>query len=79
MIGLVVMAAGLRLWHRRQGQGATGGPASSRAWVPVVISVLAGVVALGTSVQIVLIGHSGAKAAWSGVASTSGGSASTDR
>jgi hypothetical protein len=35
------------------------------------MGVLAVVVGLGTLVQVVLIGHSGAKAAWSDVASSS--------
>jgi hypothetical protein len=35
----------------------------------VVLGVLAAVMVLGTTVQVVLIGHSGAKAAWHGVAS----------
>ena len=49
--------------RRRRRRGA-----APRSWVPVAISVLAVVAALGTSVQVVLIGHSGAKAAWSKVA-----------
>ena len=67
MIALVVMAAGLYAWHWRQGRRDHDVPSTSRAWVPVAISVLAVVAALGTSVQVVLIGHSGAKAAWSDV------------
>ena len=73
MIALVVMAAGLYAWHWRQGRRDNDVPSTSRAWVPVAISVLAVVAALGTSVQVVLIGHSGAKAAWSDVASQSAG------
>ena len=69
MIGLVVMAAALYAWHRRQGHDLDRGPITSRAWVPVIISAVAVIAALGTSFQVVLIGHSGAKAAWSSVAS----------
>jgi hypothetical protein len=78
LIALVVVAAGMYAWHWRQGRRGSGNGATSRAWVPVVISVLAVAAAVGTSVQVVLIGHSGAKAAWSGVAthSTSSGAAS---
>ena len=70
MIGLVLAAAGGYAWHWRAGR-ATVNDSASRRWVPMAISVLAVVAALGTSVQVVLIGHSGAKAAWSDVASPS--------
>lgn len=73
MIALVVMAAALYAWHWRQTRREPNEPATSRAWVPVAISTLAVVAALGTSVQVVLIGHSGAKAAWSDVATQSAG------
>ncbi len=71
MIVLVAVSAGLYAWHWRQGRRDPEHAAASRAWVPTVISVLAVVAALGTTVQVVLIGHSGAKAAWSGVSTTS--------
>ena len=71
MIVLVVMAAALYAWHWRQARRGTDAPSASRTWVPVAISVLAVVAALGTSVQVVLIGHSGAKAAWSDVSEQS--------
>ena len=73
LIALVVVAAGLYAWHWRQSRRGPGDTTASRAWVPVAISGLAVVAALGTSVQVVLIGHSGAKAAWSDVASQSSG------
>jgi len=57
----VLAAAGWWL-HRRRRAG---------AGLPVALSVLSVVVAAGTLVQVVLIGHSGAEAAWSGVASSS--------
>ncbi len=79
LIVLVVMAAALYGWHWRQRRRELENEApSARAWVPVVISVLAVVAALGTSVQVVLIGHSGAKATWSDVASSSAGAGSAD-
>lgn len=36
-------------------------------WLVGAVTALSVVVALGTTVQVVLIGHSGAKAAWAGV------------
>lgn len=45
------------------------GRAAALATKPVVLGVLAVVLVTGTSVQVALIGHSGAKAAWHGVAS----------
>ncbi|WP_157550616.1 DUF2231 domain-containing protein [Nocardioides jensenii] len=65
MIALVAGAAGLYAWHWRQDRRGPGAVPASQRWVPVAISVLAVVAALGTTVQVVLIGHSGAKAAWS--------------
>jgi hypothetical protein len=79
MIVLVVMAFALYGWHWRQRRREHDDEkATARAWVPVVISLLAVVAALGTSVQVVLIGHSGAKATWSDVASGSAGAGSAD-
>jgi hypothetical protein len=71
MILLVVMAAAQYAWHWRRGHRDHVEQAGARTWVPVVISALAVLAALGTSVQVVLVGHSGAKAAWSGVSSQS--------
>jgi hypothetical protein len=69
MIVLVLAAAGGYAWHWRTARAsAVNGPAARR-WVPMALSLLAVVAALGTSVQVVLIGHSGAKAAWSDVTS----------
>lgn len=84
MIALTVVAAGLYAWHWREARRTTGpespaAQASSRRWVPVVISVLAVLASLGTTVQVVRIGHSGAKAAWSGVSDQSSGSGSSRR
>jgi len=79
MIVLVVMAAGLYAWHWRKSRRATNEPSTQRAWVPVVISALAVVAALGTAVQVVLVGHSGAEATWSHVASHSAGAGAADK
>jgi hypothetical protein len=43
---------------------------------PVVIGVLAVVAVVGTTQQVVRIGHSGAEAAWHGVASSPSGTGS---
>ncbi len=59
VVPLVLLAAVLYWWHRQERDGR-----SSRGLV-VLVAVLPVVVALGTLVQVVLIGHSGAKAAWS--------------
>jgi predicted membrane protein DUF2231 len=79
LIGLVVVAAGLYGWHWRHARRTTRDRSGSPAWVPIVISGLAVLVAVGTSVQVVLIGHSGAKAAWSSVAAHSSGARSASK
>ena len=76
--GLAVVAALLYLLHRghRPGLSASARPPGS-GWsrrpggrsLLVAATVLAVVAALGTTVQVALIGHSGAKAAWAGVGS----------
>jgi hypothetical protein len=69
LVALVVTAGALYAWHRRTlKRGDSGRSRSTSRWLPRVIAVLAVVAALGTGVQVVLIGHSGAKAAWSDVA-----------
>jgi hypothetical protein len=78
LIALVVIAGALNAWHWRQRRG-IGGGTRSYAWVPVVISVVAVVAAVATSVQVVLIGHSGAKAAWSGVEGSSASSRAANK
>jgi hypothetical protein len=71
MIALTVVAAGLYFWHRRTYRSPrTAGP----RWLPAVIAGLAVVAGLGTAVQVVRIGHSGAEAAWSDVATSSSSS-----
>lgn len=72
--GLVVVAAALLWWNIREkraraaAQGETETKRESRRvsrWIPAVLLVLAVVVSGGTTVQAVLIGHSGATAVWS--------------
>jgi hypothetical protein len=63
-VPLAVIAIGAWFLHRRSAY-------RSRRSVSVVVAVLSVVVGLGTLVQVVLIGHSGAKAAWNDVASSS--------
>ncbi|MGZ4428523.1 MAG: DUF2231 domain-containing protein [Nocardioidaceae bacterium] len=74
MIGLAVVAAVLLFAHWRSD---TEGPGSADPrrprWLPVVAAMLGIVAAVGTSVQVVLIGHSGAEAAWSDVAGQAAG------
>jgi hypothetical protein len=60
MIGVAVLAVGVYLVGRFARR-------PSKA-IAVVVAVLSVVVAVGTTVQVVRIGHSGAKAAWSQVA-----------
>jgi hypothetical protein len=61
---LAVIAAAAWFLHRRR-------TLRSRRSLSVVMTVLAVVVGLGTLVQVVLIGHSGAKAAWGDAVSSS--------
>lgn len=65
VVPLAVLAVALHWWHR----GARG-TRSGRVLV-LAAAALPVVVAAGTLVQVVLIGHSGAEAAWSGVGSSS--------
>jgi hypothetical protein len=68
VIPLLVGAAGV-WWFNRRG-------VTARRGLMLAAGVLSVVAAVGTTVQVVLIGHSGAEAAWHGVAaqtSASGG------
>jgi len=73
-IALFVLAAGFWWLDRRRapltGPGAK--PRSRAVVVTTVVGALAIVAAVGTGVQVARIGHSGAKAAWSGVGTGSG-------
>lgn len=69
VIPLLVGAAGVWWFNRR---GVTG-----RRGLMVAASVVSVVAALGTTVQVVLIGHSGAQAAWHGVAAHANASGSS--
>ena len=60
---LAMLAAVLWWWHRAER------PAGSGRSLALVAAVLPVVVAVGTLVQVVLIGHTGAEAAWSDVGS----------
>jgi len=65
VIPLAVLAAALYWWHR----GARG--TRSGQALALAAAALPVVVAAGTLVQVVLIGHSGAEAAWSDVGTSS--------
>ena len=82
--GLAVMAVAIMLIDRYAARAAAGdghgdGPGAARrtvwhqrAWAGVAALVLTSVVATGTLVEVVRIGHSGAKASWSDVANSGG-------
>ncbi len=78
---LAVAAAAIVLLDRRSEGRA---PFSARPGVPVArplavaVTVLALVGALGTSVQVIRIGHSGAEAAWSGLVDSTSRGVDTD-
>lgn len=68
VIGLAVVAAVLLWWTIRERRAEKTDASTRRLrWVPIVLLVLAIVVGVGTIVQAVLIGHSGAAAVWSDV------------
>jgi len=67
-IGMLVVAAASYFLRRNRRELARG--------ASIAIVAAGVVVSLGTLVQVVLIGHSGAEAAWSGVASSSASSGS---
>ena len=77
MVALVVTAGCVYAWHWRARRRDEHVSRTTRPWLPLVLSGLAVVAALGTVVQVVLIGHSGAKAAWSDVAAASQSSQSS--
>lgn len=77
MVALVITAGCVYAWHWRAQRRDQHVSRTTRPWLPVVLSGLAVVAALGTVVQVVLIGHSGAKAAWSDVAAQSQSSQSS--
>lgn len=82
---LVLVVASAAIWWLQRRHLATSdapGAQARRPGTPILaaVGVLAVIGVVGTSVQIVRIGHSGAKAAWSGVANTppSGGEGDGD-
>ena len=62
VLGLVVVAAVLHWWDRKEGEV---GPARAPTWVALALAVTAVVAATGTTFQAVRVGHSGATAVWS--------------
>ena len=72
VVPLAVLAGALWWWHR-----ADHGTRSHRS-LAVAAAVVPVVVAVGTLVQVVLIGHTGAEAAWSDVGSASASQGSGD-
>jgi hypothetical protein len=66
---VVLVAAAAAIWWLQRRTVVAGGRRPSRPLM-VGVAVLAAVGVLGTTVQIVRIGHSGAKASWSKVADT---------
>ena len=64
---LFLIAAGLWWWNRGQRPGRAEPRRVFPRWLVVVLMVGAVLAAVGTTVQVVRIGHSGAEAAWSGV------------
>jgi formate hydrogenlyase subunit 3/multisubunit Na+/H+ antiporter MnhD subunit len=70
MIAVAVLAVGV-YGYDRYTKGSLRGPRGSKP-LAMVLAALSVVAFAGTTVQVVLIGHSGAEAAWHGVASQSG-------
>jgi hypothetical protein len=66
-LGLVVVAAVLLWWNRKEAEVRT---ASAPKWVALALAVTAVVAATGTTFQAVRVGHSGATAVWSQTTST---------
>lgn len=66
VIALVVGGAGLFYWRLKSQPGNTRGPRVPR-WLVSVIIVISLAAAIGTGIQVVRIGHTGAEAAWSSV------------
>jgi hypothetical protein len=62
VIGLAVLAVAGWWIHGLAGRCSPRRPLAR--WIPILVSVLAVAVAVGTLVEVVLIGHSGAAAAW---------------
>ena len=79
-IALFVLAAAF-WWLGRRRPVATGPGAKSRDRAFVLTAVVGGLAllaAVGTGVQVARIGHSGAKAAWSGTGSSSGSTSGSE-
>ena len=80
-IALFVLAAAFWWLDRRRAAGTGPGakPRSRATVLTAAVGALAVLAAVGTGVQVVRIGHSGAKAAWSGTGSGSGSDTGSDR
>jgi hypothetical protein len=76
VIPLTIVAVGMWWMHRRDAADEAG-PGLSRG-VVAAVSVVAVLLSGATLVDVALIGHSGAKAAWSGVAASTNSSAKGD-
>ena len=68
VIGLFVVALALWLLDVRRRRAAESDVSRAR-WVSIVAGVLALVVVVGVTQQVVRVGHAGSKAAWNGVVS----------
>jgi hypothetical protein len=66
VIALLVAAIGLCLW--RSGASSITRGWVMPSWLRILVVVVAVVAAGGTLVDVIMIGHSGATAAWSGIA-----------
>ncbi|MGH3331864.1 MAG: DUF2231 domain-containing protein [Nocardioidaceae bacterium] len=65
MIGVAVLAVASYWLDRRARVYGSADPANRRTGLALAVTVLSVVAFLGTTVQVVLVGHSGAEAAWS--------------
>lgn len=62
VIGLVVVGALLVWWYRSESKATA--PRAPK-WIPIALAVAAVLATGGTTVQAILVGHSGATAVWS--------------
>lgn len=67
VIGMLVVAAAQWAWFRWGARDAADAPRRGARAVPIVLGVLAVAVAAGTTVMVVIIGDSGARAVWGGL------------
>lgn len=67
VVGMLVVAAAQWAWFRWGAREPTDDPRRGARAVPIALGVLAVAVAAGTTVMVVLIGDSGARAVWGGL------------